>query len=150
MERKINVTEVCKAYNSAREQNSGRKGDSKWVIGILKSFGISGNIAGKMLKESALLQQYHRENAGRGNYKGYIFPCTPVHVSWFQNWLSPSKKSDAPKKNNDIKDKDFEVQCKKYLEELGYTVKRFVLDEQKLKEKYPEIWEECLVEDDSI
>ena len=145
MKRKIDVAEICKAYNSAREKNAGRKGDSKWVIEILKSFGISGNIAGKMLKESALLQQYHRQNAGRGNYKGYIFPYTPVHISWFQNW-NPSKKSDASKKNNDTKDKDFEIQCKKYLEELGYTVKKMVLDQQMLKEKYPEIWEECLVE----
>ena len=143
MKRKINIAEVCKAYNSAREQNSGRKGDSKWVVEILKSFGISGNIAGKMLKESALLQQYHREGAGRGNYKGYIFPCTPVHVSWFQNWLSsPSKKENTSVK----KEQSFEEECAEYLRKQGYKLRKCVgFDEEAFKKAYPQLWEKFLI-----
>lgn len=141
MKRKIDVAEVCKAYNSAREQNSGRKGDSKWVIEILKSFGISGNVAGKMLKESALLQQYHREGAGRGNWKGYIWPSNPVHISWFQNWLSSPKK-EVPTKQS------FEEECVEYLRKQGYQLKKCIgFDEDAFKKDYPQIYQKYLIYD---
>ena len=140
--KRINVSEVCKAYNSAREQNLGRKGDSKWIIQILKSFGVSGSIASKMVSQSVLFQQYHRENAGRGNYKGYIWPSTPVHISWFQNWIYPSKKDNAPVK----KDQSFEEECAEYLRKQGYKLKKCVgFDEDAFKKAYPQLWEKFLI-----
>ena len=140
--KKINVAEVCKAYNSAREQNSGRKGDSKWVIQILKSFGISGSIASKMVGQSALFQQFHREGAGRGNYKGYIWPNNPVHITWFQNWIYPSKKDNAPVKKEQV---SFEQECVEYLLKQGYTVQKLEFDEDAFKKAYPQLWQKFLV-----
>lgn len=148
--KRINVEEVCRAYNNARDENKGRTGSPSWAFKILKEKGISTNLAKRILHEPTLIIYSKRENAGRGNYKCCTFPFIPVHKDWIENWLypknnnTPKSSNNTPKKSND--DKDFEIQCKKYLEELGYTVKKMVLDQQMLKEKYPEIWEECLVE----
>jgi len=154
MKRRIDVDKVCLAYNNARDENKGKVGSPSWAFKILKEKGISINLAKRILREPTLVIYSKRENAGKGNYKCCTFPFVPVHRDWIENWLYPKSKNvsksnnNAHKKSNDdAKDEDFEMQCKKYLEELGYTVKKMVLDEKMLKEKYPEIWEKCLVEE---
>ena len=109
--KKVNVREICEQYNKARSQNAGRKGSIKWTSDILKSFGIGTNMAKRIMREPTLLTPCKRENAGKGNYKGFIFPCTPVHISWFENWLK-----ETPKVSVSIeKDENFETECAEYL-----------------------------------
>jgi hypothetical protein len=142
--KKINVDQVCEAYNKARVQNMGKKGNSEYIINILKSFGVSGAIAKRMIGESALFQQFHRENAGRGNHKGYIFPQTPVHVSWFQNWIY-GKKEETPKISIK-KDENFEAECASYLKQQGYQLKKCIgFDEEAFKKDYPQLYTKYLI-----
>ena len=141
MKTRINIAEICKAYNSAREKNSGRKGGPGWVAEILHKEGLSNNMVKRIMRETTLLTPFKRENAGKGNYKGYIFPCTPVHISWFQNWLMPSKKDNAP-----VKEQSFEEECAEYLRKQGYKLKKCIgFDEDAFKKAYPQLWEKFLI-----
>lgn len=140
---KINIEEVCKCYNDARTQNSGRKGGAEWAFNILHSFGLSSNMAKRIMREPTLLVPCKREHAGKGNYKGYVFPCTPVHVTWFQNWLT--KKEETPKISVE-KDENFEKECAIYLKHQGYQLKKCVgFDEDAFKKTYPQLWEKFLI-----
>jgi hypothetical protein len=135
---RIDVKQVCESYNKARTQNVGRKGSSSFMINTLKTFGISGNVARKMIVEPTLFQSFHREGAGRGNYKGYIWPNNPVHISWFQNWLYGDKKEK--------KDLPFEEECINYLKARGYEIKRCVkFDEDRFAEEHSDLYKKYLV-----
>ena len=139
---KINIEEVCKCYNNARTQNSGRKGGSEWVFNILHSFGLSNNMAKRIIREPTLLIPCKREHPGKGNYKGYAFPCTPVHVSWFENWLN---KKETPKISVE-KDENFEVECATYLKQQGYQLKKCIgFDEDKFSKDYPQLYAKYLI-----
>jgi hypothetical protein len=141
---KINIEEVCKCYNDARTQNSGRKGGAEWTFNILRSAGLSGNMARRIMHEPTLLVPIRRENAGKGNYKGYVFPCTPIHISWFQNWLT-KKKEETPKISAE-KDENFEEECATYLKQQGYKLRKCVgFDEDAFKKDYPQLWSKYLI-----
>ena len=139
---KINIEEVCKCYNEARTQNSGRKGSAEWAFNILHSSGLSGNMARRIMREPTLLVPVKRENAGKGNYKGYVFPSTPVHISWFENWLNKKKDNQKVYK----KDENFEKECADYLKQQGYQLKRCVgFDEDSFKKDYPQLYQKYLI-----
>lgn len=139
--KKVNAQQICEQYNKARSQNADRKGSIKWTLDILKSFGIGTNMAKRMMRESVLFTPCKRENAGRGNNKGLIFPCIPVHISWFENWLSEKK---TPKVS--VKDENFETTCATYLKQQGYKLKKLIgFDEDAFKKAYPQLWEKFLV-----
>jgi hypothetical protein len=96
-----------------------------------------------MMRESILLTPCKRENAGKGNYKGFIFPLTPVHISWFENWLSDKK--ETPKVSIE-KDGDFESECAEYLKSKGYQLKKCLgFDEDAFKKDYPQIYQKYLI-----
>ena len=142
--KKVNVQEICERYNKARSQNAGRKGGIEWTSDILRSFGIGANMAKRMMREPTLFTPCKRENAGKGNYKGLIFPCTPVHISWFESWLS-DKKKETPKISIE-KDENFEKECAIYLKHQGYQLKKCVgFDEDAFKRDYPQIWAKYLI-----
>lgn len=141
---KVNVKEICEQYNKARSQNAGRKGSVKWTSDILKSFGIGTNMAKRIMREPTLLIPCKRENAGKGNYKGFIFPYTPVHISWFESWLS-DKKKETPKVSIE-RDENFETECAVYLKQKGYQLKKCVgFDEDAFKKDYPQIYQKYLI-----
>lgn len=144
MTTKIDVKEVCRAYNEARDENKGKKGGSSWVYEILKKKGLSISMIKRIIREPTLLTPFHRENAGKGNYKGYIFPYDPINIIWFQNWISgniSSSKKEEPKK-----DISFEEECAEYLRKQGYKLKKLVgFDEDAFKRAYPQLWEKFLI-----
>jgi hypothetical protein len=140
MER-INVEKACAGYNTARTANAGRKMSREQVITILKENGISGVLAKKMTQSSTLFTTYKRENCGRGKHLGYIWPTMPIHVNVFRNWLYPSQKDNAPKK-----DVSFEEECAEYLRKQGYLLKKCVgFDEDAFKKDYPQLYEKYLM-----
>ena len=111
------------------------------VINILKENGISGALAIKMTQSSTLFTTYKRENCGRGKHIGYIWPTTPIYVSIFRNWLYPSQKDNAPKK-----DMSFEEECAEYLRKQGYQLKKCIgFDEDAFKKDYPQLYEKYLM-----
>lgn len=138
---RIDVTEVCKAYNSAREKNAGRKGGTQWVTEILHKEGLSGNMVKRMMREPTLFIPCKRENAGKGNHKGFIFPLIPIHISWFENWLS---KKETPKVSIE---KNFdETECVEYLRKQGYKLRKCIgFDEDTFKKDYPQLYEKYLI-----
>ena len=142
---KINIEEVCKAYNLAREEYKGKKGDSEWIIKILKENGISGSLAKRMLGQSTLFQQFVRTGQGRGRHLGYIWPSGgSVYKEWFKNWLYPPVSNNAPVGAK--KEQSFEEECAEYLRKQGYKLKKLVgFDEDAFKEAYPQLWEKFLI-----
>lgn len=142
MNRRINVEEVCRAYNNARDENKGRTGSPSWASKILKEKGLSTSIIKRILHEPTLVIYSKRENAGRGNYKGCTFPYNPIHKDWFENWIYPPKKDD----NCIKKDLPFEEECTSYLKARGYEIKKCVgFDEDRFAEEHPELYKQYLI-----
>lgn len=142
--KRINTEEVSAKYNLVRDKNHGKKLSHEQVIKFLKEAGLSGSIALKITSNSTLLQQFRRENCGRGKHIGYIFPYNPVHKSWFENWIYP-KHSEKPKISIE-RDKDFESECATYLKQQGYKLKKLIdFDEDAFKKDYPQIWAKYLI-----
>lgn len=137
--KKINTEEVSKQYNIVRGQNAGKKFHFEQVINLLKEAGISGSMAAKIVANSTLLNKFNIEGKGRGKHVGYTFPYTPVHQSFFANWIYPPKEV---KKKFD----SFEDECADYLKKQGYQLKRCVgFDEESFKKDYPQLWEKYLI-----
>lgn len=138
MKKRINIKEVCEAYNTARTQNPGKKFSPELAKQVLINFGISKNLAKKMISNPTLFQRTQRENQGKGNFKCLIFPYSPVHVSWFENWIYPTKKEEK-------KFDSFEEECAEYLKNQGYKLKRCLgFDEKRFAEENPELYEAYL------
>lgn len=141
MKQRIDVNEVCLAYNNARDENKGKVGSPSWALEILKKKGLSVNLAKRILREPTLVIYSKRENAGKGNYKACTFPYSPIHRDWFQYWLYPPKKDNAPKK-----EQSFEEECAEYLRKQGYKLKKLVgFDENAFKKDYPQLYEKYLI-----
>ncbi len=142
--KKLNASELCSKYNSARLKNVGKKHSSQTAVRSLMEEGISKNSALKMLRSKTLFTQVKRENAGRGNYRGYMFSYNPVHISWFNNWLNPSKPVNSTVSSKS--DEDFESECVEYLKEKGYVMRRCIgLDKEALKRDHPDIYNKYLI-----
>ena len=139
---KINIEKVCAGYNTARQQNAGRKMSAEDVVKILKENGVSETTSKKMLKSSTLFTRFKREKAGRGLHYGYIWPNTPIHVSLIKGLLYPPKENPS----NNKKDISFEEECAAYLRNQGYKLKKCVgFDEDAFKKAYPQLWSKFLI-----
>jgi hypothetical protein len=111
------------------------------VSEVLRNEGLSGNMIKRILRETTLLTPFKRENAGKGNYRGYIFPHTSVNIKWFEYWLS--KKENIPSVK---KEQSFEEECAEYLRKQGYKLRKCVgFDEDAFKKAYPQLWEKFLI-----
>ena len=142
--KKLNPEEISAKYNLVRDKNQGKKFTNEQVIKLLKEAGLSGSMAAKIVANNTLLQQFKRENCGRGKHIGYIFPYNPVHKTWFENWIYP-KHQEKPKISIE-RDKDFESECANYLKQQGYQLKRCVgFDEDSFKKDYPQLYEKYLI-----
>jgi hypothetical protein len=143
--KKLNPEEISAKYNLVRDKNQGKKFTNEQVIKLLKEAGLSGSMAAKIVANNTLLQQFKRENCGRGKHIGYIFPYNPVHKTWFENWIYPPKHSEKPRISVD-KDKEFESECAAYLKQQGYQLKKCVgFDEEAFKKDYPQIYQKYLI-----
>lgn len=139
---KINLEKVCAAYNTARNENVGKKMPREMVINILKSHGISGSLAVKMTRNDTLFTRFQRENCGKGKHIGFIWPSTPIHINILRKWLYPPiEKQPETKKNL-----SFEEECAEYLRKQGYQLKKCVgFDEDAFKRDYPQLYEKYLI-----
>lgn len=137
---KINLEKVCAAYNTARNENVGKKMPREMVINILKSHGISESLAIKMTRNDTLFTRFQRENCGKGKHIGFIWPTTPIHISILRKWLYPVEKQPETKKLS------FEEECAEYLRKQGYKLKKCVgFDEDAFKRDYPQLYEKYLI-----
>ena len=139
---KINVEKTCAGYNTARNENMGKKMSREMVINILKSHGISGSLAVKMTRDDTLFTRFQRENCGKGKHIGFIWPSTPIHINVFRNWLYPVDKK-TPSTGKKL---TFEEECADYLRKQGYQLKKCVgFDEDTFKKDYPQLWSKYLI-----
>jgi len=139
---KINLEKVCAAYNTARNENVGRKMPREMVINILKSHGISESLAVKMTRNDTLFTRFQRENCGKGKHIGFIWPNTPIHISILRKWLYPPVEKQPEVKKN----LSFEEECAEYLRKQGYQLKKCVgFDEDSFKKDYPQLYEKYLI-----
>lgn len=139
---KINLEKVCAAYNTARNENVGRKMPREMVINILKSHGISESLAVKMTRNDTLFTRFQRENCGKGKHIGFIWPNTPIHISILRKWLYPPVEKQPEAKKN----LSFEEECAEYLRKQGYQLKKCVgFDEDAFKKDYPQLYEKYLI-----
>ena len=139
---KINLEKVCAAYNTARNENVGRKMPREMVINILKSHGISESLAVKMTRNDTLFTRFQRENCGKGKHIGFIWPNTPIHISILRKWLYPPVEKQSEAKKN----LSFEEECAEYLRKQGYQLKKCVgFDEDAFKRDYPQLYEKYLI-----
>jgi len=144
MKKRINVEAVCEAYNSARMQNQGKQNSPEKVVEILKSSGISENLARRMISNSTLFERFSRKIEGkRGNFKSLRFSYNPIHVSFFKNWLYEKKSSSPIQKPANTT--SLEEDCVKYLKEAGYQLRKCIgFDEDSFKKDYPELYQKYL------
>jgi hypothetical protein len=139
---KINLEKVCAAYNTARNENVGKKMPREMVINILKSHGISGSLAIKMIRNDTLFTRFQRENYGKGKHIGFIWPSTPIHINILRKWLYPPVETQPETKKN----LSFEEECAEYLRKQGYQLKKCVgFDEDSFKKDYPQLYEKYLI-----
>jgi hypothetical protein len=139
---KINLEKVCAAYNTARNENVGKKMPREMVINILKSHGISGSLAIKMIRNDTLFTRFQRENCGKGKHIGFIWPSTPIHINILRKWLYPPVEKQPETKKN----LSFEEECAEYLRKQGYQLKKCVgFDEDSFKKDYPQLYERYLI-----
>jgi hypothetical protein len=139
---KINLEKVCAAYNTARNENVGKKMPREMVINILKSHGISGSLAIKMIRNDTLFTRFQRENCGKGKHIGFIWPSTPIHINILRKWLYPPVETHPETKKN----LSFEEECAEYLRKQGYQLKKCVgFDEDSFKKDYPQLYERYLI-----
>jgi hypothetical protein len=139
---KINLEKVCAAYNTARNENVGKKMPREMVINILKSHGISGSLAIKMIRNDTLFTRFQRENCGKGKHIGFIWPSTPIHINILRKWLYPPVETQPETKKN----LSFEEECAEYLRKQGYQLKKCVgFDEDSFKKDYPQLYERYLI-----
>jgi len=137
---KINVEEVCKAYNLTRDKHAGKKMPRNMIINLLKEAGLSGAIITRLITCPTLFTKFRREGAGRGNHVGYIWPTSSIHVNLIRNWLYPAKKEKVIKNTFD------EEGCVEYLRKQGYKLKKCIgFDEDAFKKDYPQIYQKYLI-----
>lgn len=138
--KKIDIKQVCEAYNTARVQNQGKKFSPEKAKQVLINFGISGNLAKKMISNSTLFQRSQRENQGKGNFKCLIFPYSSIHITWFENWIYPVKKEEKKQFSS------FEEECAEYLKNQGYELKKCLgFDEERFAKENPEMYKSYLI-----
>lgn len=144
MGRKSRVTpeNLCKAYNTLRQERAGQKLVSSQVEDLLAKEGISRWIVTKMLQNPTFFTKVKRES-GKGRCVGYMFQHDPVHISIFKNWLKDQKS--VSKKEETKKTLTLEEECVAYLHTQGYTLQKCVgFDEASFKKDYPQLYQKYL------
>jgi len=130
--KKLNVQEICAAYNTARKQLIGTSFTFEQLHRELVSYGLSKNIAKRLINEKFFIVT-QISGLGRGRHFRYEFFNAPIHISVFQNYFyGEQTKKDVP----------FEEECIAYLKSLGYKIyKPEGFDLKAFKSENPEIFE---------
>ena len=139
--KKLNPEEISAKYNSVRDKNVGKKFTNEQVINLFKEAGISQAMAIKIAANPTLMTQFRRERMGRGKHIGYTFPYTPIHKSWFKNWIYPPTVAKEEQKSS-----SFEEECAEYLKKQGYQLRKCVgFDADTFKKDYPQLYQKYLI-----
>ena len=139
---KVTPENLCKAYNTLRQERAGQKLIGSQVEDLLTKEGISRWIVTKMLQNPTFFTKVKRES-GKGRCIGYIFQHDPVHINIFKNWLKDQKS--VSKKEETKKTLTLEEECVAYLHTQGYKLQKCLgFDEERFKKEHFDIWQKYL------
>lgn len=137
--RKISREEICTKFNELRMQNVGRRFPSNQIKKMMNEIGINTHIFNAMTKNQIFFDRNRR-----GRAIEYRFREAPVYKGVFEKLYNDY--NDSLKKNNKSNSETKEEECVSYLKSLGYIITKPIgLDEDLIKQKYPEIYQECLM-----
>lgn len=140
MNKKIDSEEICKVFNTLRQENLNKIFTPDEMKELLAANGI-GNAAFRRMAQLGFFRS--RQTPGRGNSKEYAFMATPIYKAQFERVYQDirDRNNKKPIEKTQIITEDKAIA---YLKNLGYQIKkptgfdlnRFKLENQELYLKY--------------
>ena len=138
---KVTPENLCKAFNTLRQQYVGQKLISEQIVDMFQKENISKWIIYKMLQNSTLFTKIQKDSDKR--CRGYIMPSNPVNIHWFENWLKDQHSTTSKKEEK--KTLTLEEECIAYLKQQGFQMKKPKgFNVERFSKDYPQLYEKYL------
>lgn len=143
MKTKVNIEEVCKKFNTLRQENLRKIFSPSEMEELLVRNGIGKQIFRKMAQNAFF--RVRKDPLHKGNCKQYAFLDTPIYKAQFERVyqeMRDYKNSRNSKKGEETVSEESAI---KLLKSLGYVLKKPAgLNEAALKREMPKIYEKYL------